>query len=80
LIPDAREWIDAAPDFGEAERFAQFLVDLPQDETPKYKALLKAAGCSDLKTARLAAGDCPPKADANPEKQGFEGKGAIAER
>jgi hypothetical protein len=57
LIPDAKKWITEAKDFGDVEKFADFLYNLERRETPeKYKALLQSAKCSDLDAAlRLGA-------------------------
>lgn len=52
LVPSAREMIDNAEDWQQANRFAQKLHELERRTTPLlYKALLEATECADLADA-----------------------------
>ena len=58
LIPAAKEWLDEAQDFEQANDFAETLHQMErQGGVVEYKALLEAAECGDLDTAlRLTDG------------------------
>jgi hypothetical protein len=58
LIPDAKEWIDAAQDIKAVVHFARELDHMERyGGIPEYKALLEAAKCDSLETAvQLAEG------------------------